>query len=234
MTATAIERAKAHIKSGETDEARDLLLTEGYVHREDADVQRAYPQLLKPSGVLAKKLAEVSAAVSEPSAEARYKALSALAREVFQETSEHLRAWLADPRVTDLWIQALGDDDPKVVEKAAAILSVVVSRYFADLRTFEPLSALLMSKRKQTRLYAVFSIPYLARPDRWDVLLPLFGDSAPEVRQTAVRGVLSDEALDQLPAKTRATLADVLRPFAQDKDATTRVMAERALARLQS
>jgi HEAT repeat protein len=234
MTANAIERAKAHLEDGEAEEARDLLLAEGYVRREDADIQRAYAKLLRPSGVLATKITEVTAAVSDPSAEARYKALSALAREVFKETSLHIKAWVADPRVTGLLIGALDDEDPRVVEKAAAILSVVVSRYFADLRAFEPLVALLESKRKQTRLYAVFSIPYLARPDRWDVLLPAFEDAAPEVRQTAVRGVLSDEALDELPAGTRTALADALRPFVKDKDPATKVMAERALARLKS
>jgi HEAT repeat protein len=234
MTIGIVERARALLAAGQAVAARDLLLAEGFVKCQEPELQRVFPELIPPSPSLARRLESLETALSRPDAEARYNALKAISRDVFQETSLHIKEWAADPRFIDPLIGALSDPDPKVVEEAAAVLSVVVSRYFADQRMFEPLVRLLQSRRKKTRLYAVTAIAHLTHPHRWQALLPVFRDPAHEVRHAACRAVLFNLDVVEVSPDLRAALKTELRARVADENTTTRAMAERALQKLRS
>lgn len=232
MAHNTIQRARALVSAGEREAAKELLLREGFIEADEPQVQRAYGDLIPPGERLAEKLRGVLANLSAPEPKVRAAAAEALAREVFKEFSTHLKEWLADPRTTDLLLAALADPDPKVAEKVAGVLSVIVSRYFPDRRVFEPMRALLQSRRMQTRLYAVFALQHLAHGDQWRVLVPTFADPAKGVRHAACRAVVFDLVPGELSKPTREDLARALRDLRSDPDAATRAMAEKALRKL--
>lgn len=232
MGTNAIARAQTLIKDGKVEEAKELLLDEGFVRRHDPDIESAYPKLIPPNPLLEARLKGELARVADPDPEVRYKTLAAILREVFGEWSLDLKAWLTDPRSTAALTRALRDGRPDVAEKAAGVLSMVLSRYFADLRAFEPLADLLKSRRKLTRVYATYGIGYLAHPERWRVLLPMFRDRATDVRRTAVRTAAFNAAGSSMSPATRSELTEELRRLLGDKDASTRDMAETALQKL--
>lgn len=231
MGGQTIRRAQELVDQGKIEEARDVLLEAGFVHGEDETVQREFVRLIPPSPALVEHR-DVLARASAPDATSRYKALNAISREVYQETSTYLKSWLADPRTTDVLIAAAGDNDPKVAQEAAAVLYIVLERYFADLRAFHPLVALLESKRKQTRLYAVFGIAELAHPERWKALLPMFTDRSGEVRKAACRAIVFNFGPDQASKETHAALKQLVNELLSDEDASVRDMAEKARQRL--
>lgn len=229
MSTKAIDQAKALVRAGKVDEARTLLLEQGFVRRHDAEIENIYPNLIPPPSLLSARLTGDLLRVADPDPDVRYQALMVMQREVFGEASPDIRAWCADPRATDVLIRALRDDEPRVVEKAAGVLSMVLSRYFADIRAFEPLAGLLKSRRKQTRVYATYGIGYLAHPDRWRALLPIFQDTATDVRRTAVRVAVFNAPGSAMTDETRSKLLAGLRRLLADPDTSTRGMAETAL-----
>jgi HEAT repeat protein len=231
MAGTAIKRAKKLVDLGKIEEARDILLAAGFVSGEDATVQREFVKLIPPSEALAEHR-DVLARVSARTPAARYKALHAIAREVYKETSTYLKSWLADPRTTDVLIAAAADPDPKVAQEAACVLYIVLDRYFADRRAFQPLAALLHSKQKQTRLYAVFAIAALDHPDRWNVLLPAFEDRSVDVRKAACRAVVFNYRPGQASKGTLATLKQLVDERLSDPVAPVRSMAANARQQL--
>lgn len=231
MGGTAITRAQELVDQGKIDEARDVLLEAGFVRSDDEAVQREFVRLIPQSPALAAHR-DILARVSARDAASRYKALNAISREVYQETSPDLKSWLADPRTTDVLIAAAGDNDPKVAQEAAAVLYIVLERYFADLRAFSPLVALLESKRKQTRLYAVFGIAELAHPERWKALLPMFKDRSAEVRKAACRAIVFNYGPGQASKEIHAALHQHVTELQSDEDASVRDMAGKARQRL--
>jgi len=208
------------------------MLRQGFIEAEQPEVQRAYGQLIPPSERLAERLRGELADVSAPDSRVRNAALTMLAREVFKEYSAQLKEWLADPRTTDALLGALADPDPHVAEKAAGILSVIVSRYFPDRRAFAPMAALLNSGRKQTRVYAVFTLAHLAHGELWGVLLPALADKAREVRHAACRAAVFNLVPAELSKSTREMFQGALRECLSDSDPATRSMAEKALRKL--
>lgn len=229
MSTKAIDQAQALVKSGKVDEARNLLLEQGFVRRYDPEIGTAYPKLIPPTPLLSIRLKGDLLRVADHDPDVRYQALAVMLREVFGEASPDIRAWCADPRATDVLIRALRDEEPRVVEKAAGVLSMVLSRYFADVRAFEPLSGLLKSRRKQTRVYATYGIGYLAHPDRWRALLPMFKDTTTDVRRTAVRVAVFNAPGSAMPDDTRSELMAEMHRLLSDPDTSTRGMAKTVL-----
>jgi HEAT repeat protein len=233
MSGNVVARAKQLVASKKIDEARKLLLDEGFVQRSDRAVQAAYLELIPPADAKP-ELNEPLRRLASSDPDVRYKAIQAISREMFQESSIPRQAWASDPRVTTVLIDALEDEDKRVVEEAAGVLAVIVGRYFADLRAFEPLVPLLESGRKQTRVNAVAAIGKLSHQDRWRVLLPMFKDKAAEVRRSAVRQVVFNGADGSIPGDVLPDVKSELRRLLTDKDASTKTMAKTAIGKLEA
>jgi HEAT repeat protein len=231
MSVDAVARARQLVAAKKTAEARKLLLEEGFAQRVDPAVQKAYLELI-PATDAKPELKEPMRRLSSTDAEVRYKAIQAVSRDMFQESSIERQEWASDPRTTAALIAVLDDEDPRIVEEAAGALSVVLGKYFADLRAFDPLVRLLKSGRKQTRVYAVVGLGRLAHPLRWNVLLPMFGDKATDVRRAAVRQIAIRGADGKVPKDVLPQLKAELKRLLTDKDSATKGMAKTALEKL--
>lgn len=224
-----VAEARRLLNENQVDEARELLLREGYVDRADAQVQAAYESLIPVTPQLQEQLDGVLAQLQDADPRVRKKAANSFRRIAMKATSVILMKWMRDPRTTGRLIAALDDADPACKEESAGALAWTIWRYFPDLRAFEPLSALLSSSRKETRFYATLGIGWLNHPQRWKALLPMFSDKSEKVRQTACKAVVFNAGKAAIDAATKQQLRERLTACLTDTDVQVRTLASNGL-----
>jgi HEAT repeat protein len=232
MSPNVIAQARQLLSSKKAGEAKKLLLDQGFVQESDPATQSAYLELIPPTNAKP-ELKEPLRRLSSSDRDVRYKAIQVISREMFKESSIERQEWASDPRTTAVLIGLLQDEDKRVVEEVSGILAVILGKYFADLRAFEPLVRLLASGRKQTRVNAVVAIGRLLHPDRWRVLQTMLRDKATEVRRAAVRQVAIRGAEGRIPDDVLPMLKSELRRLQTDPDSATKGMARTALEKLE-
>jgi HEAT repeat protein len=96
---------------------------------------------------------------------------------------------MRDPRASGPIIEALDDDDPKVVRDAMDALAHLTRRYFPDLRAREPLRKKVTAKDSKVRARAGEALAYLRDELALEYLWPLLLDRVEDVRLRAYRAV---------------------------------------------
>jgi HEAT repeat protein len=229
-----ISKAKTLLAAERVDEARELLLENGFIERLDSEIQAAYEQLIPLSKALQEQLSGPLASLRSKQAATRSKAADQIGREARKEWSSDRKVWLADPRTTGPLIKALDDVDDKVVEVAAAAIAAIARGYFPDLRAFDPLAKLLSSPKKNVRLYAVLGISSLHHPDRWKLLLNMTTDKVTDVRRTVCRSMVAYLPKSKLSPALRAKLIAAITPLQSDPDGVVKKVAGNVLRLLET
>lgn len=233
MTKTSsIAEAQRLLDAGKRDEAKELLLTQGYVKQLDEEVMAAYLRLFPAQGVMREKIDGVIAQLKSADTTARADAAKSISKDARREMNMTLTEWLADPRTTGPLIELLDDPEPTVVEAAAQALGDIIFRYFQDLRAFDPLARLVGSPKKTIRQAAVFGVGALPHKERWQMLLPALSDKSVDVRRTACYAFSVGSGEGKIPASMQKQAIPILRGLLADTNADLRGVAKSALSHM--
>lgn len=229
---SAVAKARQLLEAGKRSEAKELLLTQGYVKRLDPEIIEAYPTLIPAQGVLLEKLNGVIAQLNAPDAAAKIEAAESIGKAARAETGIVSTEWLADPRTTGPLIELLADPDPAVVESAAQTLGNILFRHFRDLRAFDPLARLLEHPNKAIRRSAAHGIGLLNHKDRWKLLLPRLTDKSVDVRRAACQRFSVESGAGNVPASMQKLAVPIIKGLLADSNADVRGVAKSALSHM--
>jgi HEAT repeat protein len=225
-------RSKKLIRENHLDQARELLLINGFIHSLDPKVQKAYFELIPVSKQLEEKLSGSLQQLSASDVATRRKAARLIEREGLKEYSEQRRAWMREPRTTGPLIAALDDADAMVVQGAAGALAEIIVRYFPDLRAYPNLVRLLQSPQKENRFFAVRGLGLLHNRDRWKVIVPLLKDRSTMVRSEICSTVIEAADRGDLSPASKRRLHQPLLEAIDDEDDKVRMIAANALRKI--
>jgi hypothetical protein len=107
-----IARAETLLKGGKVDDARELLLEEGYVLRSEPKIQSVFLERIPILGTLRKILDERYRSIDDDDPKVRFKSLSAVNRELCRQTLRDNVFWMRDPRAADPIIKRRVLDGP--------------------------------------------------------------------------------------------------------------------------
>jgi HEAT repeat protein len=234
MPNDAVGRAERLAASGRRDEARRLLLQEGFMSGAEPAARDAFYRLFPPSPALLAYLEGSVRQLGAPGADVRRKAARAIRVDAMKGYSVRKEEWLGDPRTTAPLIEALKDPDPAVVEEGVGALAEIVARYFADQRALSALMGLLAHQRRNVRFFAVRSLGHLYGEERWTAVLPLLADRVADVRGEAYMAMYRAQGLGTLTTPERIRLLPVLLSGLDDPDKGVRVRATNTIIALLS
>jgi hypothetical protein len=146
-----ISAARRLLADGEVDQARTLLLEEGYMRRSQPGLQAAYLELIPPTPTLRDVLATLYQGIDDPTPAVRRRTVTRISAELSRTALRDNVRWMQDPRAVDPLITAAADTDAVVRERALGALMRLVSRYFPDQRAAPAFVGQLGSKRSLTR-----------------------------------------------------------------------------------
>jgi HEAT repeat protein len=231
--AEVIAQAKQWLKAGKWEEAKELLIEEGFQKRIDPVIVRAYEKLIPPRAPLLEHLDKELAQLQAVDPKVRKAAADAINKQARAEGSIYASEWLADPRTTGALLNALAkEQDVLVSEALASALASICFRHMQDLRVFDPMCALLASKRMKTRSSAVCALGYLRSDDKWAQLVPMLCDKSAEVRDSACYALMNKNDDEVLPPQVLKTAIHSLKAAKKDPNGTVRAHALIALERL--
>ncbi|MDG9669401.1 HEAT repeat domain-containing protein [Hahella sp. CR1] len=219
-----IAKAQTLLQQGALEEARELLLQEGFVQGDNPLLQNAYYELIPIDEALKAKLSPLKSALQPPFDDSAVKAVAAVAKEAARATNKATYAWIRDPRVTDVLIDALSHGKARLVKETALALAHIVHRYFADYRVRAAFVPLLSNGNKTVRRVACGVV------GRWPdeaivaMLAPLMEDKEAEVRQEATK-TLAGLPRESIPELALALFESALIARLQDTDPTVRDIA---------
>jgi hypothetical protein len=195
------------LAEGRLDDARELLLVEAYVKRDEPTLQAAYLELIPPTPTLLEIQAESYDDLRDPDPKVRLKAATRITRECTKVYPRHSVRWMRDPRATAPLIQAAASDpDAKVADKTLLALSCILCSYFPDQRALPVLLSRLNDTRQEARASAIGGLGSLRREELLDPLVDLLerGTERDRVLVVAVVSGLAYETeanMRQLPIR---------------------------------
>ncbi|ABC29872.1 protein containing HEAT repeats [Hahella chejuensis KCTC 2396] len=219
-----IEKAQTLLQQGALEDARELLLREGFEQGDNPLLQNAYYELIPLGETLQARLDPLKTALQPPYDEASVKAVAAIVKEAAKASNKVTHAWIRDPRVTDLLIDALSHGNARLVKEAALALTHIVHRYFADYRVRAAFVPLLSNANKTLRRVACGVVGRWPDESIVAMLAPLTEDKAAEVRQEATKTLAGLEQ-ENIPALTRPLFEDALIARLKDSEPTVRDIA---------
>jgi hypothetical protein len=236
-----IAKARALIENGQEDDARDLLLDEGYIQRSDAKIQKAFVELVPISKTLATILEERYRGIDDDDPKIRFRAVAAVNRELCRQTLRNNVFWMRDPRAVDPLAHAATDRDAKVLERALIAVAHVVA-YFPDRRLADLALANLSSPKPKRRALAIAIVSGLRNEELLAQLAPVFERGTPADRNVVLSSVwghfLPESTLRALrpylpvirfTGEGRALWKKIFLAALAEEDVTTRKQAVHAL-----
>lgn len=169
-----LAQARRLLTEGRLDDARELLLVEAYVKRDEPTLQAAYLKLIPPTPTLLEIQAESYNDLRDPDAKVRLKAATRITRECTKVYPRHSVRWMRDPRATAPLMQsATGDPDAKVADKTLHALACILCSYFPDQRALPVLLSRLKDTRQEARASAISGLGCLRREELLDHFVDL-------------------------------------------------------------
>jgi HEAT repeat protein len=197
-----INSARELLAAGKTDDARELLLENGYVTRSEPTIQKAYLHLVPVSATLRAVLDEVYVGLGDRDPKVRFDAASKLVRECTKAYPRDNVRWMRDPRASEPLIHAVQDPDTKVSERALRALSCLVCKYFRDQRALPAFVAKLSHAKQDTRNNAISGVGCMGLEEGLEHLINLNDhgterDRAEVARQIAALAYASEQEMNQ-------------------------------------
>jgi HEAT repeat protein len=177
------------LADGRMDDARELLLVEGYIKRSHPAIQRAYPRLLPEVPTLRTMLTEVYSHLDDPNPKVRLDAATKVYRECAKVYPRDNVRWMRDPRATEPLIKAARDPDSRVSERAVKALSCLVCSYFPDQRAVAAFLPKLSDRKQDVRITAIHGIGGLRREDLLEHFVDLFEHGTPQDRAAVASNI---------------------------------------------
>jgi len=213
-----IAEARALAARGHDEKARESLLMPGFIAAESPAIQAAYIATFLLPTELKKNLPQVKGLLNED-AKVRAKAAAWLCKETRGDYSLNRKAWLRDPRLSEILIAAFArETESKIRRDLALSLSALIVRYFPDRRAFPALVNHKGDKEKVTRRCIADGIGHLRHPKRYEILVPMLADRASEVRQVICRTVCDNKRAGTLLEREQSLLREVLPGLLADSD----------------
>jgi hypothetical protein len=173
-TVATLTQASRLLAEGRLDEARELLLVEAYVKRDEPTLQATYLNLIPPTPTLLEIQAESYDDLRNPDAKVRLKAATRITRECSKVYPRHSVRWMRDPRATAPLMQsATSDPDAKVADKTLHALACILCAYFPDQRALPVLLSRLKDTRHETHPSAISGLGCLRREELLDHFVDL-------------------------------------------------------------
>jgi HEAT repeats len=173
-TVATLTQASRLLAEGRLDEARELLLVEAYVKRDEPTLQATYLNLIPPTPTLLEIQAESYDDLRNPDAKVRLKAATRITRECSKVYPRHSVRWMRDPRATAPLMQsATSDPDAKVADKTLHALACILCAYFPDQRALPVLLSRLKDTRQEARASAISGLGCLRREELLDHFVDL-------------------------------------------------------------
>ena len=173
-TVATLAQARRLLAEGRLDEARELLLIEAFVKRDEPELQTAYLELIPPTPTLLEIQAESYDDLRDPDVKVRLKAATRITRECTKVYPRHSVRWMRDPRATAPLMQAAASDpDAKVADKALQALTCILCSYFPDQRALPVLLSRLKDSRQEARASAIGGLGCLRREELLEPLVDL-------------------------------------------------------------
>ncbi|CAM2005875.1 HEAT repeat domain-containing protein [Acanthopleuribacter pedis] len=224
-----IDEARRLIDAGDAEGAKTLLLNAGFIEHHDTVVQAAYYELIPVDEPLRERLDGVLKQIGEGEVPTRAKAAGVVAKEAARAVNKKTHAWIRDPRVTDVLIEAMETGQAKLVNQAAGAAILIVSRYFADQRLREPFKKLVKNRNKTVRRHAANALAALYVPENVPLLIGMLQDKADEVRAQVALLMGSLAEAGRLTAAQREEVVPILCSFLRDETYEVRNRAAGAL-----
>lgn len=168
-------------------------------------------------------------------AQVRREAIRRLAKQASQRGGARRRAALTGRELTEALIEALGDADPEVVERAVKTVAEITRQYGPVEGAHRALKPLLQSRRQNTRFFALQAIAYSGGIEQLQTILPLVRDRSAKVRAHVCRMVvvtMDSEPARPLTEEARLAWQARLVPALRDEVPLVRQVAADALARV--
>ncbi len=158
--------------SGKLEDGKELLLREGYIEAINTEIQDAYLEFIPPTLELEKELATSLKQLFDKDISIRRKASVYINKQSRGNWTTKQRGWLRDPRTVGLLIEALKDEDEKVVINACIALGMISKRYdYNDLRIYNAIVKLFSHKSDEVKIKAAQSIPQFNFEEGWKKIL---------------------------------------------------------------
>lgn len=190
-----IKQAENLMQAGNSEDAREMLLREGYFKQLDPVVQQAllswFPQPVAFNQEVQTATEDLfSSDVLLRRKASKYIALRALRGmpDSLIGVSVIIESWIRDPRTVDIFLKALGDSDAKVVADITIALGMFCLRYdYPDIRIYNHVENLFDHPSSEVKINAVTAIKYFPYSEKWDYIHTLL-EKKPSIRTKLIIG----------------------------------------------
>lgn len=228
-----IKQAEQFAENGNLSEAKELLLTEGYVKELNEEIQQAYLNLIPINSRLENELKTSLKEVFDDDSKKRFNALRYIHRQARRETHKDRKEWLRDPRTLDILLRVLeAETKENVVAETAGALSAIAFRYFPDLRIYNALKNLLDSKNKEVLYAAIEGVANYPFADKWDVLIPILEKNPTAKIKTVISTAIMSKNNALSDEKKLSLIPPLLNSFEKEKDIETKNRLVNAIAQI--
>lgn len=151
--------------------AHEMLVTEAFLAGR-VSLQRVFFELFPPSPALAERLEGSLAALRSRDVERRRTAAARLEKESRREKGMDDQMWLRDPRTVERLLEAAGDSDAEVQERAIHCLGGIVQGYdYPSREVLERLLSLHDEAEPNARREIAMALTTYDDPRKWPVLV---------------------------------------------------------------
>lgn len=198
-----VEEAKKLIQVGNSEEAKKLLLCEGYFRQLDSIVQQAFKSWFAQPVAFNPEMQTAIDDLFSDDVFIRRKASSYISRKALGTISGKIGECIRDPRTLDILLKALADPDEKVVANITIALAMFCSRYqHPDLRIYDHVKDLFVNHSAEVKIHAVMAIQLFPFSEKWNYIYSVL-DKKPSIRAKLVIGQALIEYGDKMDKEHR-------------------------------
>lgn len=228
-----INQAEQSVENGNLEEAKELLLNEGYIKQLDDEIQKAYRNLIPISSDLENELNTSLKDVFDSDSKKRFNALRYIHKQARRETHKDRRSWLQEPRTVSILLEVLENEtEEKLIAETAGALSAIAFRYFPDIRIYNALKKLLNSKNKEVLYVAIEGISNYSFTDKWDDLISILENNPPAKIKAVISTAIMSKNNGLNEEKEHLLIPLLFRAFEKEKDVETKNRLVNAIAKI--